>query len=786
MRLSHIEIENFKGIGTKQSIDLAPITLLFGPNSAGKSTILQALHYLREILERNNPDPDQTIAGGLTDLGGFATLVHNHDLSRAIRIKVRIDMTEDQGSERLPLNSGASLRDDRFNELGIRYLVGENTELRDYAVVQEVGVGIEVRWSDLINAPFVSRVDIEMDGKSVCSIISPAQAGRAQLTDFNFQHPLLEGVRYPEDYFEELEELTARTVALRNEFEHREEAAAYEAKLNDRVEELRHVERQLEQYRAELVHSDKVQAEVDALMAQRKSLLAELNSLEDLRSEAEAAQKNRGDLQQDRHFLRAEEAKIIAQYQSISERLEKTEQLVHRSQTLRNEREELSDRVRMLRNEIRHLEEIRERVSDRLQSEAFPASNNLQRQDPLSAELVEAIWMYSREMNSVMEEMSEEEIEDATDSSAWDTDVRINIETEIGALPEIDKPLVSDLVQPDRDQTLRAAMAGRGAADRASDQMFGRFSRQTRKDEEAYESELKYYKQQLETVSGLTKLLDELALGPVRIVRDYLTSVTYIGPLREIPSRGYRPRLSPDESRWAQGLAAWDVLYAHAGEELLDSVNEWMSSEERLRTGYLLVKSDFKQISSTDGLHRLFQRGINDDDLGDLQELYEAIPTKTEIGLMDATRGILVAPSDVGVGISQMVPVVVACLMDAEGLVAIEQPELHIHPAIQVGMGDLFIQATMGPQPAVGAERTLLVETHSEHIMLRILRRIREQNDAELPPKTMGLVPADLSVVYVEATNEGPVFKKLEVDEDGEFTEPWPKGFFEERAEELF
>ena len=47
------------------------MTLLFGPNSAGKSTILQALHYLREILERGNIDPDVTIAGGLIDLGGF-------------------------------------------------------------------------------------------------------------------------------------------------------------------------------------------------------------------------------------------------------------------------------------------------------------------------------------------------------------------------------------------------------------------------------------------------------------------------------------------------------------------------------------------------------------------------------------------------------------------------------------------------------------------------------------------------------------------------------------------
>src|SRR4051794_3072140 len=101
MRLMRIEIENFKGIARRQAIDIKPITLLFGPNSVGKSTILQALHYLREILERRNIDPDVTIAGGLIDLGGFATLVHNHELGRAVYLKVAIDLSDEQGAEAL-------------------------------------------------------------------------------------------------------------------------------------------------------------------------------------------------------------------------------------------------------------------------------------------------------------------------------------------------------------------------------------------------------------------------------------------------------------------------------------------------------------------------------------------------------------------------------------------------------------------------------------------------------------------------------------------------------------
>lgn len=191
MRLSRLEIENFKGIGERQTIAFKPITLLFGPNSAGKSTILQALHYVREVLERRNPDPDQTIAGGLIDLGGFKSLVHKHELDRAITIKLVLDLSEAQGSDRLPLNAGTSLRDTDFESLAVRYIVGENSDLKDYAVVQELGVEIEARWSDLLAGPYVSALTIEMDGAQVAAIKSPPQAGRAIITDFNFAQGLL-------------------------------------------------------------------------------------------------------------------------------------------------------------------------------------------------------------------------------------------------------------------------------------------------------------------------------------------------------------------------------------------------------------------------------------------------------------------------------------------------------------------------------------------------------------------------------------------------------------------
>ncbi|MFK5927179.1 MAG: AAA family ATPase [Desulfuromusa sp.] len=88
-RITAITLENFKAISTPIRIDLAPITLLFGQNSVGKSTIIQALHYLREILENENLDPDTSFRAGKTfDLGGFESIINGHDLSKTIKMRV--------------------------------------------------------------------------------------------------------------------------------------------------------------------------------------------------------------------------------------------------------------------------------------------------------------------------------------------------------------------------------------------------------------------------------------------------------------------------------------------------------------------------------------------------------------------------------------------------------------------------------------------------------------------------------------------------------------------------
>lgn len=278
-----------------------------------------------------------------------------------------------------------------------------------------------------------------------------------------------------------------------------------------------------------------------------------------------------------------------------------------------------------------------------------------------------------------------------------------------------------------------------------------------------------------------TAFLSSLVIGPGVLIRDQLRKLRYLGPIRNVPKRDFEASLTPDEARWADGTAAWEALL-NSDDSLVDEVSRWMADNDKLATGYEVARRKFKEID-VDTLNWLVRAADPDSVTRPEPQLIkklEMAPERKRIELLDPESGDPFQPRDVGIGISQVLPVVVAALEPSATLVAIEQPELHIHPAVQVGLGDLFIKGFK--EHGIN----FLLETHSEHLILRLLRRIRETTEDEIPPGALGIKPEDVAVIYVQATESGVELVPLPIDETGEFTTRWPKGFFDERAEELF
>lgn len=315
------------------------------------------------------------------------------------------------------------------------------------------------------------------------------------------------------------------------------------------------------------------------------------------------------------------------------------------------------------------------------------------------------------------------------------------------------------------------------------------------------------------------------------LVRGELARFRYIGPLRKLHPRASVEGRWLGRKGWADGSAAWDLLNRQARDNLdqdardqsnaprssvkvkgsgaVGQVSDWLSREDRLDTGYKLQVVRVVHLPAD----RPLIGGLNKDVEGEkwgggldagkegmsgaesakdivkkapdkvaaLLERIADAPVHSEIQIVETRTGLPVRTSDIGVGISQLLPVVVAVLAPdrPESITAIEQPELHLHPRLQVELGDLFAE-----RAARGG--VLLIETHSEHLLLRIMKRMRQTSDGTLPDGAPEVRPEDVNVFFVEQYEEQTLIREMPLNERGELVKAWPGGFFEEDLQEIF
>jgi hypothetical protein len=293
----------------------------------------------------------------------------------------------------------------------------------------------------------------------------------------------------------------------------------------------------------------------------------------------------------------------------------------------------------------------------------------------------------------------------------------------------------------------------------------------------------------------LPRMIDELIRGLSDAISGQLSRLHYLGPLRSYPPRHLAFAQHHDPNRFAGGGYAWDVVRENPS--VREKVNIWLGDKNKLSTPYelkirhLLTIDDLQEdyTNRIEELERKFTEEKYDWDLfgeiygalGGLESLQDKISILKELILVDKRTNTNVSHRDVGIGVSQVLPVLVTAFASKEEILAIEQPEIHLHPALQAELGDVFIESALGEQ-----RNTFILETHSEHLILRILRRIRETTEGDLPKGLVPIKPEDVQVVYAKPTTKGTVLHNLPVSAEGEFLEKWPDGFFPERAEELF
>ena len=237
-------------------------------------------------------------------------------------------------------------------------------------------------------------------------------------------------------------------------------------------------------------------------------------------------------------------------------------------------------------------------------------------------------------------------------------------------------------------------------------------------------------------------------------LEDQLSSLAYLGPLRQRPDRLYRwSGEEPEHVGW-RGERTVEALLAGQARQYN------LKPKRKLKPLQVVVADWLKRLEVIDS--------FSVEPIGRGRDEYEV-----RVRAPGSRQEVLL--TDVGFGVSQVLPVVTQCFYAApRSTLILEQPEIHLHPAVQAGLADLLMEAAAMREDGAPRALQLIVESHSEHLLRRLLRRLAEGM----------LDPDDVALYFVRPGSSSSVIEALDVDEFGN-VHNWPENFFGDQTTDL-
>ena len=252
-------------------------------------------------------------------------------------------------------------------------------------------------------------------------------------------------------------------------------------------------------------------------------------------------------------------------------------------------------------------------------------------------------------------------------------------------------------------------------------------------------------------IAGLSDV--SFALNRINnLFKTIFSSYSYIGPLREEPSRRY---IYEDEITEI-GVKGENAPYIYLIDKDKPLSNHCFYDT---KSNSFKPKRNMTLSNAVDEWLDLMNiKGLKSELINDIVylNLNSSYTSKTRVSI-----------ADVGFGVSQIFPILLEGLrMPQQHTLLLEQPEIHLHPNLQMQLSDYFIALAL-------SGKKVMVETHSDHIINRLVRRIVEDDTGRLKDL--------IGIYFISATDSGSVYEEVCIDENFGVTN-WPVDFFDQTA----